>query len=147
MLPLLLLMFAPADHLPTLEEWTHDWEVQRDFTLAVAQKMPDDYYNFRATPEEMSFGQMTVHIAAALRFRFEQVSGVNPEISIAQPKTKEDVLKIVRESFDYAIRVLPKIPADRLAREYEVDWEGRKTAIGRQILLAMMLHTAHHHAQ
>jgi uncharacterized damage-inducible protein DinB len=146
-LPFLMLMFAPADTpLLPMDEWVHDWEVQRDFTLAVADKMPTEFYNFKATPEEMGFGGMMLHLAAAIRFRFEQVSGVKPEIDL-QASKKDDVLRIVRESFDYAIRVLPKIPAERLARSYQVDWEGRKECIGRQILLAMFAHTAHHRAQ
>jgi uncharacterized damage-inducible protein DinB len=148
MLPFLLMLFAPADNfLPTLDEWVHDWEVQRDFTLAVAQKMPAEFYNFKATPEEMGFGGMMLHLAGAVTLRLEQVSGVKPEISIKQPKSKEDVLQIVKESFDYAIRVIPKIPAERLSRDYQVDWEGRKMANGRQIILAMFTHTAHHRAQ
>jgi hypothetical protein len=76
-LPFLLLAFVPADApLLTMDEWVRNWEVSRDFTLAVAQKMPADQYNFKATPEEMSFAQMSMHIAAAIVFRFEQVSGV-----------------------------------------------------------------------
>jgi len=147
LLLLLLLPFAPAD--PTLlgmEEWVRNWEVSRDFTLAVAQKMPADQYNFKATPEEMSFGTMSVHIANAIIFRFEQVSGVKSEIN-TKANNRDDVLRVVKEAFDYAIRVLPKIPAERLQQSFVVDWEGRKEAIGRQIVLAMFVHTAHHRAQ
>ena len=147
LLPLLLLVFAPADAtFLTLDEWVHNWEVSRDFTLAVAQKMPADQYNFRATPEEMSFGQMSMHIAAAIVFRFEQVSGVKAGID-TKVSNKEGVLRVVKESFDYAIRMLPKISQEQLAQSFVVNWEGRKAAIGRQIVLAMFAHTAHHRAQ
>jgi uncharacterized damage-inducible protein DinB len=140
-------MFAPADaSLLTIDEWVHDWEVQRDFTLAVIAKMAADSFNFRATPEEMGFAGMALHLAGALRLRFEQVSGVKCEVD-TKASSKDDVLRIVRDSFDYAIRVLPKIPAERLERSYQVDWEGRKECIGRQIILAMLVHTAHHRAQ
>jgi uncharacterized damage-inducible protein DinB len=146
-LPLLLLAFAPADApLLTMDEWVRNWEVSRDFTLAVAQKMPADQYTFRATTEEMSFGTMSVHIANAIIFRFEQVSGVKSEIN-TKANNKDDVLRIVKESFDYAIRVLPKISPERMQQSFVVDWEGRKEAIGRQIVLAMFVHTAHHRAQ
>lgn len=146
-LSLLLLAFVPADtSLLTLDEWVRDWEVSRDFTLAVAQKMPADQYNFRATPEEMSFGQMSMHIGAAIVFRFEQVSGVKAAID-TKVADKEGVLRVLKESFDYAIRVLPKISQEQLAQSFVVNWEGRKEAIGRQIVLAMFAHTAHHRAQ
>lgn len=146
MLPLLLLMLDTTPLLST-REWVHDWEIQRDFTLAVAEKMPAADYNFKATPEEMEFGRMMVHLANAIAFRFQQISGEKARIITDPPYDKPTVMKFVRESFGYAIRVLPKIPEDRLAASYEVNWEGRKEATGRQIALAMFVHTAHHRAQ
>jgi|HubBroStandDraft_4_1064222.scaffolds.fasta_scaffold42516_2 uncharacterized damage-inducible protein DinB len=144
-----LLMLSPADTapLPIMAEWVHDWEIQRDFTLAVAEKMPAKDYGFKATPEEMEFGRMMVHLANALAFRFQQISGEKARIITDPPYDKPIVLKFVRESFDYVIGVFPKIPEERLAANYEVNWEGRKEANGRQIALAMLVHTAHHRAQ
>jgi len=147
MLPLLLLLFAPADHFPTMEEWIHDWEVQRDFTIAVAQKMPAELYDFKATPEEMAFGVMVVHIGASLGGNVQQISGTKAQISIRQPKTKDEVLKVTREWFDYSIDQIRKLSSEQLAREHEVNWEGRKTTTGRQMLLNMFAHTAHHRGQ
>jgi uncharacterized damage-inducible protein DinB len=146
LLPILLLMLD-ATPLPSTQEWIHDWEIQRDFTLAVAEKMPAADYNFKATPEEMEFGRMMVHLANAIAFRFQQISGEKARIISEPPYDKPIVLNFVRESFDYVIRVLPKIPDDRLAASYEVNWEGRKEATGRQIALAMFAHTGHHRAQ
>ena len=149
MVPLFLLLFAPADTapLPSLNEWVHDWEIQRDFTLAVAEKMPAKEYNFSATPEEMPFGRMMVHLANGIAFRFEQISGEKAKVKTEGPYEKSDVIPFVRDSFNYVIRVLPKISADRLAADYDVNWEGRKQANGRQIALAMFAHTVHHRAQ
>ncbi len=147
MLPLLLLLFAPADHFPTFQEWIHDWEVQRDFTLAVADKMPAEWYSFKASPEEMAFGTMVVHIAASLGGNVQTISGTTAQITNRQPKTKEEVLKTTREWFDYSIREISKLSSEQLAKEYEVNWEGRKTTTGRQMLLNMFAHTAHHRGQ
>src|SRR5262249_47779181 len=41
------------------------WKTTADCTMAVAQAMPADSYNFRPTPEEMSFGQLMIHIGSA----------------------------------------------------------------------------------
>lgn len=149
MLPLFLLLLTPADiaPLPAMSEWVHDWEVQRDFTLAVAEKMPAKDYDFNATPEEMTFGRMMVHLANAIAFRFEQISGEKAQIKTGPPYGKPEVMRFVRDSFNYAIRVIPKIPEDRLAASYVVSWEGRNEATGRQIALAMFAHTAHHRGQ
>src|SRR5258708_13577659 len=98
-LPLLLLAFAPADPaLPSIDEWVHDWEISRDFTLAVAQKMPAELYTFRATPEEMEFGRMTLHIANAILYRFEQVSGVKPDVN-TKVTAKDDILRAPKQSY------------------------------------------------
>jgi len=43
------------------------WKTSGEFTLAVANAMPADGYTFRATSEEMSFGQLMAHIALADR--------------------------------------------------------------------------------
>ncbi len=34
------------------------WKTSGEFTMAVANAMPGDSYNFRPNPEEMSFGQL-----------------------------------------------------------------------------------------
>lgn len=72
----------------------------------------------------MSFGVLMAHIAGSQLMRFEQVSGLKSGIA-----------------------TLPKIDAQRLDASYPVDWEGRPTATGRQVLLNMFVHTAHHRAQ
>ena len=109
--------------------------------------MPAKDYGFKATPEEMEFGRMMVHLANAIAFRFEQISGEKARLITEPPYDKTTAVKFVRESFDYVIRVLPKISDEHLAANYEVNWEGRKEANGRQIALAMFAHTAHHRAQ
>lgn len=147
MLPLLLLAFAPSDHFPTIQEWNHDWEVQRDFTIAVAEKMPAESYAFKASPEEMSFGTMVFHIAASLGGNVETVSGVKSGLSHRAPKTKEEILKAARDWFDYSLREIARLTPEQLSREYQVNWEGRRSTTGRQIILAMLAHTAHHRGQ
>ena len=52
------------------------WKTSGEFTLAVAGAMPADGYNFRPTPEEMSFGQLISHIAMANRNACTQASGL-----------------------------------------------------------------------
>jgi uncharacterized damage-inducible protein DinB len=143
MLPLCLLLLTDIP----LPENPHTWEIQRDFTLAVAEKMPAKDYAYAATPEEMGFGRMLVHLGNALGYNFEKISGEKARLITDPPYDKPTVIKFVRESFDYVIRVLPKIPADRLDATYDLNWEGRKQATAREIILGMLVHTAHHRAQ
>src|SRR5258708_30967958 len=40
------------------------WQVAKEFTLAVAEAMPAEAYDFKPNPQELSFAQLMVHIAA-----------------------------------------------------------------------------------
>src|ERR1700704_4078547 len=65
----------------------------------LAEKMPDDGYNFKATPEVRPFGANIAHIADA---QLRTCSGVNGEqkTGTAGTKTaKADILAALKESF------------------------------------------------
>jgi hypothetical protein len=36
------------------------WQVSKEFTLAVAEAMPAEDYDFKPKPEELTFGQLTI---------------------------------------------------------------------------------------
>src|ERR1700692_4397543 len=40
-------------------------KTSRDFTLKVADQMPEATYNFKLTPPQMSFGEQMVHLSQA----------------------------------------------------------------------------------
>ena len=140
-----------GSNLLTSEDLIKDWENSKKFTIEVAAKMPADKYGFKATEAEMSFGALMVHIAGSQSFRFAQVSGTKPPPQLAAPTTgkvsKDQILGMLADSFDYVIRVLPKLTPEQLERSYKVDWRERPEASGRQVILNMFVHTAHHRAQ
>jgi hypothetical protein len=55
--------------------------------------MPEAAYDFKATPEEMTFGEQMMHLMSSLFVTFYRISGVKP-VYEALPKnvTKEVVL-------------------------------------------------------
>lgn len=149
-------LFAPlwaqsGSNLLTTEDLVKDWENSKKFTLEVANKMPEAKYGFKATEAEMSFAALIVHIAASQTFRFAQVSGTKPPPQLAAPLTgkvsKDQIVGLLSDSFDYVIRVLPAITPAQLTNMYKVDWRERPEASGRQVILNMFVHTAHHRAQ
>src|SRR5947209_18271865 len=40
------------------------WQTAKEFTLAVAEAMPTEGYDFKPNPDELSFGQLMIHIAS-----------------------------------------------------------------------------------
>jgi len=135
-----------------MPEFVEDWKISKQFTLDVANAMPAEFYNFKPNPDEMTFGEQMVHIAGANVFRFHEITGVKPPFEFdpanLPPTDKESVLKMVEQSFDYVIRVLPGITADQIKHTWDIpSWKGRNHPDGRAMILNMFVHTAHHRAQ
>jgi uncharacterized damage-inducible protein DinB len=148
LLPALLLAFAaPLAAQPADPEFLENWKMSRDFTIAVAQLMPEEKFRFKPNEEEMSFGALMVHIAVAQSFRFAQIAGTTSPLKIPPKVDKAVILDILRQSFDYCIGQLPKFTAAQLNASYKVDWYQRPEVSGRQLILGMFTHTAHHRGQ
>ena len=138
-------VFLPA------EDFVKDWQISKQFTVDVADKMPAEFYDFKPTPAEMSFGELMVHIAGANVFRFNQLTGAQPPAFFRQRPSKQvskqDAIQALNESFDYVIALLPKITPEQMAKTFKVDWKGRPEPTGRAMILNMFVHVAHHRAQ
>src|SRR5213593_495067 len=75
------------------------WQISKEFTLAVAEAMPAESYHFKPNPEEMSFGELMIHIAQANSEAFANVAGTE---DLAQPSgtDKKTAIKFLTDSFD-----------------------------------------------
>ena len=127
-----------------------DWHTAKLFTLAVAEAMPADKYDFKVAPEERSFGELMIHIAASQAERFAQISGAQPPFNVdehSQESDKADVLKVLAQSFDFCIARLDSLTPAQLNKNYRVDWYERPEVSGREMVSAMFVHTAHHRGQ
>jgi uncharacterized damage-inducible protein DinB len=57
-------------------------------------------------------------------------------------------MKMLEQSFDYVIGVLPQITPEELKRTWHLPtWKDRPDPDGRAMILNMLVHTAHHRAQ
>ena len=143
---------AKVNSVLDMREFVRDWQISKQFTLDVANAMPAEFYSFKPNPEEMSFGEQMIHIAGANVFRFNQITGIKPPFAFdpAKPPAsdKQNVLKLLEQSFDYVIDVLPKMTPEQLQRTWHIpSWKGRNDPDGRAMVLNMFVHTAHHRAQ
>jgi uncharacterized damage-inducible protein DinB len=135
-----------------ISEFVHDWQISKQFTLDVANAMPADLYNYKPNPEEMTFGEQIVHIAGANVYRFNQITGVKPPFNLEPnkplPSDKAFAIKLLEQSFNYVLEVLPEITSEELKRTWHIpSWKGRPDPDGRAMILNMFVHTAHHRAQ
>jgi uncharacterized damage-inducible protein DinB len=143
---------AKVSSVLDMSEFVRDWQISKQFTIDVANAMPADLYAFKPSPEEMTFGEQMIHIAQANVFRFNQITGIETPFPLDLNKPaapdKPTVLKLLDQSFDYVIEVLPKITPQQMQHRWQIpSWKGRNDPDGRAMVLNMFVHTAHHRAQ
>lgn len=141
-----------VDSILDMGQFVEDWKQAKQFTLDVANTMPAEFYDFKPNADEMTFGEQMAHIAGGNVFRFNQMTGIRPPFDVDPSKPvasdKQSILKMLDQSFDYVIDVLPKITSEQLKRTWHLpSWQGRTDPDGRAMLLNMLVHTAHHRAQ
>jgi uncharacterized damage-inducible protein DinB len=71
--------------------------------IGAAQKMPEENYSFKPTPEVRSFGQLVGHVADASYLFCSQVIGeANPAKNIEKTKTsKSDLVAAIKDGVAY----------------------------------------------
>jgi uncharacterized damage-inducible protein DinB len=143
---------AKLSSVMDMQEFVADWKISKQFTLDVANAMPAEFYDFKPNPDEMPFGEQMVHIAVGNAFRFRQITGIQTpfaiDLSKSPPSDKQSATKMLEQSFDYVIAVLPEITLEQLKHTWHIpSWKGHTDPDGRAMIVNMFVHTAHHRAQ
>ncbi len=124
-------------------EYTKHFGALTKLSVAVAEAMPADQYAFRPAPESMTFGELTAHIASTNYAFCAGLKDANPP-QTPSPTDKVGIVKFLSDSFEYCIGVIDHITEDQLAGLHDSP-DGRMS--GREVLLAMYVHVAHHRGQ
>lgn len=147
LLPLLISSFSWANE-PIIEAHLSKLLGAKDYTLEVAEAMPESLFSYKPTEEEMSFGEQLVHIADNLIWLSSNYIGENPSAERkkldANMLSKEEIIKIVGDAYDFAIHQISSQTADTLTKEF--DWRGGKFN-KIQFLNLIQDHQTHHRAQ
>jgi uncharacterized damage-inducible protein DinB len=112
-------------------------------SVAVAQSMPEEKYGFKPHPESMTFGQLMVHIATT---NYQFCAGLKDEKvpPLPNPVGKAGITKFLDDSFQYCSAVINAMTDTQLAAAHDSP-DGHMP--GRDVLLAMYIHVAHHRGQ
>jgi uncharacterized damage-inducible protein DinB len=139
------LMSAKSEPLPSgaAAEFSKHFEALSKLSVAVAQAMPADQYGFRPHPESMNYGQLMSHIATT---NYQFCAGLKDAAppALPSPSDKDAVVKFLNDSFDYCSAVIPNLTEEQLNKAHDSP-DGHLP--GREILLAMYIHVAHHRGQ
>ncbi|HKF46316.1 MAG TPA: DinB family protein [Terracidiphilus sp.] len=128
---------------PAAGEYAKHLKPLADLTVAVAQAMPADKYTFKPHPDSMDFGQLMVHIASA-NFAFCQGLKDAAPSPMPQPEGKDGIVKFLGNSFHYCSGVLDSATPGQMNAVHNSP-DGNLP--GRDLLLAMYIHVAHHRGQ
>lgn len=144
--PVALSLFAAdVTGATSAAEYSRHFGALGKLSVAVAGTMPPDQYTFRPHPESMSFGALMSHIAST---NYAFCAGLKDSAAPAMPSPtdtdKNAVVKFLGSSFDYCSTVIPNLTDEQLSN-YHDSPDGR--LLGREILLAMYVHVAHHRGQ
>ena len=129
------------------------WKVTGDFTMAVAKMMPAADWAFRPNPEEMTFGELMVHIAganlnacanAANIKRPDIPEAIQKAVSEKRPADRDLALQFVTSSFNFCNDVVAGMTTEKL--ETVTGLTQRKMS-GFEWLWSYFTHTAHHRGQ
>jgi len=115
----------------------------RDFTLRVAEQMPEAEYGFRLTPPQMSFAEQMVHLASEQPLLLAPFTGDRSRPSKPASMSKKDVIAFVRQSFDKSIATVSALTPAQIARTYS---SGEGSMTGLDLLMFVLDHTTHHRA-
>ncbi|MFI5108892.1 MAG: DinB family protein [Terriglobales bacterium] len=79
--------------------------------VAAAEEMPADKYGFKAPPDQMTFGYLTLHIADGNYLFCSKIGGVSapelPKLSETDPKDK--LVGRMKASFEFCTTALAKL--------------------------------------
>jgi uncharacterized damage-inducible protein DinB len=129
-----------------------DW-AEKGF-LSVAEAMPETKYSYIPTGGNFegvrSFGEQVKHVACAQFAFFNEIEGKNPPEHCekggpSKAKTKAELVKYLRDSFDYGDHVLATITAQNALDRIEGPYAGPNTRLG--IAVAAVWHLTDHYGQ
>ena len=124
-------------------EYSRHLAALSQLSIAVADAMPAEKYGFRPHPESMSFGELISHIATT---NYQFCAGLKDSHPPAVPSAsdKSAIVKFLSDSFQYCSTVINGLTEAQLNATHNSP-DGNLP--GREVLLAMYVHVAHHRGQ
>ena len=114
-----------------------------DFTVKVAEAMPEADYGFKLTAPQMSFAEQMIHLSQGMTYFVSSFSGEKPNPSKPASMSKTVVIAYIRSAYEQTISKVSQVTPEQLHKTYDSD-EGKLT--GLELLIGLMDHTTHHRA-
>lgn len=121
------------------------WANGKVYALKMAELMPEEYYDFKPVPEEMSFKQQVLHIADNMEWLSSSYLFVARRHKLdTSVKDKAAVIKMLSDAYDMGMKAHQNT-SDKQLDEVVPFFAGPMSR--RQILILMHDHQTHHLGQ
>lgn len=129
-----------------LMEFIKRWEIALSYSLKVLNAMPAELYDFKPSPELMSFGKQFTHAAHWNTFFIGTIVHQPP---IPEPTTldKPTVIAYYTQCHDYCTDILKTLSEQQLIQTGYGEHDYWKKHTGTDYLLRAFMHIAHHRAE
>ncbi|RMB62870.1 DinB family protein [Dokdonia sinensis] len=134
-----------------INDYLERLENSQKYLNLVAAAMPAEKYEYRVTPESMSFEEHLMHIAWAMDWHSQSLLGGRPardwetdnELKVAS-KTKAEMIATVNSTFETTIQFIKDFDTTKLNDKVAY---GELERSKRQVLQILSDHITHHRAQ
>lgn len=123
----LLLLFSTftsplfAQNNEFVKEYLERLEKSKEYLILVAETVPEDKYEFRATPESRSFAENLMHIGWAMDWHSQSLMGgrearnwnIDTELKVDK-KSKKEMIATIDKTFDKIIEFISNFDINRL---------------------------------
>lgn len=129
-----------------IPQLSRKWENAKVYALQMAELMPEEYYNFKPVPEEMSFREQLLHIAQNMQwlstsYLFQDKNKIEKGDNA---KDKASAIKVLSDAYDMGLAAHKSISTNQLDEMVDF-FAGPMTR--RQMLILMHDHQSHHLGQ
>lgn len=126
-------------------------ESSQKYLNLVAEMMPEEKYDYKVTPESLSFAENLMHIGYALDWHCQSLLGgreartwQTDTVYKAHNKNKKEMLVVINSTFEKAITLLKDFDTAQL--DDKLDYFGLDRS-KRQIFMLLADHITHHRGQ
>ena len=118
------------------------WESTRSLVIGIVEVMPEDKYDLKPTPSVRTFRENVIHLVAENYLFFGRVAGENLGNPAQNLKSRDELLKALRESYDYGAKVWAGLTEEKALEMIEV--RGQKVQRWSAILGAIQDNMNHY---
>ena len=142
-------LFSQQDHF--IKDYLERLENSQKYLILVAEKMPEDKFSFKASPESLTFAENLLHIGYAIDWHSQSLLGGRESrvwktdtIFKVADKSKKEMIATINKTFDEAIELIKQFETSKF--DDELDYFGL-IRTKRQIFLLLADHITHHRGQ